>query len=151
MRALLPRLGNWFEPALQNGARLSSREMAPPVLPARVGERGEWERRFKAAIAEIHGRCSYQESAEMLRKLVRSGLLRFTDLQEDPERFFAAHRLLLAPNRIAEASGFGVRFTVQFNLFVSAVARARPLALGRSRSLPALLLANFRLALALSP
>ena len=81
----------------------------------------------------------------MLKKLVRSGLLRFTDLQEDPERFFAAHRLLLAPNRIAEASGFGVRFTVQFNLFVSAGARAWSPALGRSRlvvALPALLHAS---------
>ncbi len=89
------------------------------VLAARVADPGEWERQFKAAIGEIHGRCTYQESAEMLRKLVRSGLLRFTDLQEDPKRFFAAHRLLLTPNRIPEASGFGVRFTVQFNLFVS--------------------------------
>jgi hypothetical protein len=103
--------------------------MGPAVLAARVAERGEWERQFKAAIGEIHGRCTYQESAEMLRKLVRSGLLRFTDLQEDPERFFAAHRLLLAPNRIAEASGFGVRFTVQFNLFVSV-----PLLLSHARS-----------------
>ena len=81
----------------------------------------EWAKQFTTAISEIHGRCGYVESSEMLRKLVKTGLLKYTDLQERPERFFQAHRLLLSPNNISEGSGFGVRFTVQFNLFAGTI------------------------------
>ena len=81
----------------------------------------EWEKLFANEIQCIHGDCSYEESAAMLSKLVKSGLLRFTDLQHNPARFFQAHRLLLAPNRTPAASGFGVRFTVEFNLFAGSI------------------------------
>lgn len=87
-----------------------------------VGADAEWEASYMEAISEIHGDVSFEESAQMLRKLIMTGLLRFTDLQNNPERFFSAHRLLLAPTRNDdEGSGFGVRFTVQYNLFCGSV------------------------------
>ncbi|CAK9016961.1 Acyl-coenzyme A oxidase (Acyl-CoA oxidase) [Durusdinium trenchii] len=83
----------------------------------------EWKASYSEAIKDIHGDCHFEESAEMLRRLIRTKLLKFTDLKENPERFFEAHRLLLAPGRNSdrEGSGFGVRFTVQFNLFAGSV------------------------------
>ena len=33
----------------------------------------------------------------MLRSLVRTGLLSFTDMRDAPEKFFLAHRLLVTP------------------------------------------------------
>lgn len=80
-----------------------------------------WTDAFNKECDLIHGRCDYVESSEMLRVLVKSGLLRFTDLERNPARFFKAHRLLLTPKRIPEGSGFGVRFTVEFNLFAGSI------------------------------
>lgn len=56
-------------------------------------------------------------SSSLLRKLVKSELLRFTDMRDAPEKFFLAHRLLSSVG----LNGFGVRFTVQFNLFAGSV------------------------------
>lgn len=55
----------------------------------------------------------------MLRGLIKSGLLKFKDLEDNPDRFFEAHRLLLAPK--ARGPGFGIRFTVQYNLFAGSI------------------------------
>ena len=81
-----------------------------------------WARAFLSheAIASYDrspGATSYQHSAEALRRVIRSGLLRFTDLRDRPRRFFDAHRLLAT--RVL--GGFGIRFTVQFNLFAGSV------------------------------
>jgi hypothetical protein len=48
-------------------------------------------------------------SSALLRRLVRSGLLRYTDMRDAPEKFFIAHRLLSTIG----LGGFGIRFTVQ--------------------------------------
>lgn len=63
----------------------------------------------------------YEESASQLRDLVRSGVLRQTDIVQRPERFFEAHKIVaeFAPHF---GSGFWVRFTVQFNLFAGTIA-----------------------------
>ena len=53
----------------------------------------------------------------VLRSFIKTGLLRYTDMKEAPERFFAAHRLLAS--RIL--GGYGIRFTVQFNLFAGSI------------------------------
>ena len=37
------------------------------------------------------------QSADVLRSLVRTGLLSFTDMRDAPEKFFLAHRLLVTP------------------------------------------------------
>lgn len=57
------------------------------------------------------------KSASLLRKLVQSEMLKFTDMRDAPEKFFLAHRLLSSVG----LSGFGVRFTVQFNLFAGSI------------------------------
>jgi len=50
-----------------------------------------------------------------MRELVKSGLLRHTDLRDRPDRFFEAHRLL-ARRAVSEGPGFWIRFTVHYNL-----------------------------------
>ena len=57
------------------------------------------------------------KSSALLRRLVKSDLLRFTDMRDDPAKFFLAHRLLSSVG----LNGFGVRFTVQFNLFAGSI------------------------------
>ena len=62
----------------------------------------------------------------MLRDLVSRGLVKMTDLQDDPEWFFEAHRII-AEHGDDLGSGFWTRFTVQFNLFAGTVlAAGRP-------------------------
>jgi acyl-CoA oxidase len=56
-------------------------------------------------------------SATLLRRLVKSGSLKFTDMRDAPEKFFLAHRLLAASG----TAGFGIRFTVQYNLFAGSI------------------------------
>jgi len=56
-------------------------------------------------------------SSALLRRLVKSEMLRFTDMRDDPAKFFLAHRLLSSVG----LNGFGVRFTVQFNLFAGSI------------------------------
>ena len=48
---------------------------------------------------------------------MRSGVLKFTDMADDPDKFFLAHRLLSTVG----LGGFGIRFTVQFNLFAGSI------------------------------
>lgn len=66
------------------------------------------------------GQISYSESAERLRVLLKDGMLRQTDLTHRPERFFEAHRLL-SNYATRLGPGFGIRFTVQFNLFAGTI------------------------------
>lgn len=63
---------------------------------------------------------SYTDSAEQLRAIVKSKLLKFTDLKENPQRFFAAHRAL-AERSPELGPGFFIRFTVQYNLFAGTI------------------------------
>ena len=57
-----------------------------------------WAEKFKAATVDLASmdvdNISYQDSAERLRTLLKSGLLKHTDLNDNPERFFLAHRIL---------------------------------------------------------
>jgi len=76
-----------------------------------------WQDDFLSYTSEYDRSCSPVESSQVLRTLCRSKLLRYTDMRDDPERFFAAHRLLAS--RIL--GGFGIRFTVQFNLFAGSI------------------------------
>lgn len=76
-----------------------------------------WQEDFLSYTADYNRSCTPTESADCLRAVCRSKLLRFTDMRDAPERFFAAHRLLAS--RIL--GGFGIRFTVQFNLFAGSI------------------------------
>eukprot|EP00929_Paragymnodinium_shiwhaense_P058480 TRINITY_DN29281_c0_g1_i1.p1 TRINITY_DN29281_c0_g1~~TRINITY_DN29281_c0_g1_i1.p1 ORF type:complete len:471 (+),score=140.20 TRINITY_DN29281_c0_g1_i1:68-1480(+) len=79
-----------------------------------------WTEQWKAAISKIRGDVGYEVGASQLRELVKSGLLKLTDLKNEPERFFEAHRLLAW--RCPEIGcGFWIRFTVHYNLFAGTV------------------------------
>merc|ERR1719253_1113360 len=62
---------------------------------------------------------SQEESAEVLRKIVlqQKRVLSAFDLHRRPERFFEAHRMLADEF----SAGFGIRFTVQYNLFCGSI------------------------------
>lgn len=63
---------------------------------------------------------SFSTSAQRMRDLLKTGLLRHTDLRDNPERFFLAHRIL-ATHSSAVGPGFWVRFTVHYNLCAGTV------------------------------
>lgn len=91
-----------------------------------------WAASWAKEIADIRGDVSYEESSKRLRKLIETGLLRFTDIRDNPERFFLAHRLLSKKSPHL-GPGFFIRFTVQYNLFAGSV-----VALGGPEQLAAL-------------
>lgn len=70
-----------------------------------------WAQSWKNATNNITSNVTYEESANRLRSLLRTQLLKFTDLEKNPERFFLAHRLL-AEHATAIGPGFWIRFTV---------------------------------------
>jgi len=76
-----------------------------------------WTAEFLDAVKEVPKATDPAQSADVLRSLVRTGLLSFTDMRDAPEKFFLAHRLLATVG----LGGFGVRFTVQFNLFAGSI------------------------------
>mmetsp|Transcript_36273 Transcript_36273/g.91605 ORF Transcript_36273/g.91605 Transcript_36273/m.91605 type:complete len:499 (+) Transcript_36273:131-1627(+) len=114
----------------------------PPARPPRLqhsspeaDEADEaWLAAFRTHIADVpallagDGGTPARASAR-LRSLVASRALLLTDLRDAPARFFAAHHQL---SRFATrlGPGFGIRFTVQYNLFAGTV-----LALGSSEHL----------------
>jgi acyl-CoA oxidase len=71
-------------------------------------------------IPDVGSNIHYDKSADMLRRLVGEGPLRLTDLTNAPERFFKAHELM-SGFATQVGPGFGIRFTVQFNLFAGTV------------------------------
>lgn len=83
-----------------------------------------WSEEYATSISDIPSTSGsnvhYNVSADRLRRLVQSGILRLTDLRDNPERFFMAHRKL---SELATqiGPGFGIRFTVQFNLFAGTI------------------------------
>jgi len=85
-----------------------------------------WTAKFKEVIEGADMGMSYQRGAEWLRGILRSGLLSPTDIRDNPERFFLAHKLIAA-HATRFGPGFWIRFTVQYNLFAgSVVALGRP-------------------------
>jgi alkylation response protein AidB-like acyl-CoA dehydrogenase len=73
------------------------------------------------ALAKAPKRAT-RRTAKALRALVsRRGALTFTDVEDDPARFFAAHRAL-ATHATTLGPGFWIRFTVQYNLFAGTCA-----------------------------
>lgn len=78
-----------------------------------------WNEAWTQKVSTIRSNIGYDESAGILRDLIKSGLLRFTDMRDNPARFFAAHRILVDPEH--RGPGFWIRFTVQYNLFAGTV------------------------------
>jgi len=76
-----------------------------------------WKSKWQEQVDQIDTTISYQNSSVLLRELIRTGLLRFTDVRDRPERFFLAHRMLVG----LHSPGFSIRFTVQYNLFTGTI------------------------------
>eukprot|EP00128_Syssomonas_multiformis_P005568 Colp12_sorted_trinity150504_noHs@34804 len=121
-----------LRPSVLAAAPLMQKAVASAVRPIVVGSsirsfatsHDEWAEKFKAATVDLAkmdvNTISYQESAERLRTLLKSGLLLHNDLHDNPERFFLAHRLL-ARHAPVLGPGFWIRFTVHYNLCVGTV------------------------------
>lgn len=80
----------------------------------------KWREQWIEAVSQIRSDLGYEKSAEQLRALQKTGLLRLTDLKNDPAKFFEAHRLL-AHHAPKLGPGFWIRFTVHYNLFAGSV------------------------------
>ena len=76
-----------------------------------------WQQSILDYTNQYERSCTPVQSASILRAFIKTGLLTFDDMQNQPERFFAAHRLLASKI----LGGFGIRFTVQFNLFAGSI------------------------------
>lgn len=76
--------------------------------------------KFNLLTSNISDKLSYIQAAEALRSLINSDLISLTDIQENPKKFFEAHRLI-AQNANKLGPGFFIRFTVQYNLFAGSV------------------------------
>ena len=81
-----------------------------------IDSEAAWEAAWLEATEEVYDSTrTFEESAAGLRELIKTGLLRHTDLRDKPERFFKAHRLL-ARHAVQHGPGFWIRFTVHYNL-----------------------------------
>lgn len=76
-----------------------------------------WTDDFLEVVKDVPSATDPAQSATILRQLVKSELLKFTDMRDQPEKFFMAHRHLSTIG----LGGFGIRFTVQFNLFAGSL------------------------------
>lgn len=81
------------------------------------GELEEFTENFVAAVDDVTEATDPARSSALLRRLVKTKLLKYTDMKDKPEKFFMAHRILSTLG----LSGFGIRFTVQFNLFAGSI------------------------------
>merc|ERR1712166_68238 len=83
-------------------------------------ERAQKLAEWAAGVATKRGAAGtdigFDESSAQLRELLQLGLLKMTDLRDDPEWFFEAHRVIAAFGPEL-GQGFWTRFTVQYNLF----------------------------------
>ena len=75
------------------------------------------ERHHRTSGSPQHSSPDARATRPLYLQLVRSKVLKFTDMVEAPEKFFLAHRLLSTVG----LGGFGIRFTVQFNLFAGSL------------------------------
>jgi len=83
----------------------------------------QWTNSFRDSISDLPAMgpgVHYNKSAERLRKMLTEGLLLQTDLRDAPERFFQAHREI-SQHATLLGPGFGIRFTVQYNLFAGTI------------------------------
>ena len=99
--------------------------MVSATNPAIGSERTTTRSERLAAWAVSQGQSAgleldFHASSSMLRDLLRRQLVSMTDLRDDPEWFFEAHRVV-AHHGEELGEGFWTRFTVQFNLFAGTV------------------------------
>jgi len=80
----------------------------------------EWAQQWVETVADVRSDLGYENSAEQLRRIAKTQLLKLTDIQRNPGRFFEAHRLL-AQHATRLGPGFWIRFTVHYNLCFGSV------------------------------
>ena len=114
VRSLSPRLRAVTTQRVHALSTLS-RSHTLSTAAAAIDEEADWAAAFKDATDAFSGEDSHETSAQRMRELIKSGLLRHTDLRDRPARFFEAHRLL-ARRAVSEGPGFWIRFTVHYNL-----------------------------------
>ncbi|KAJ3325740.1 hypothetical protein HDV06_003510 [Boothiomyces sp. JEL0866] len=79
-----------------------------------------WVEKWRNATKDIGDGMTYHQAAARLRQLINTKLLTLTDIQDDPDRFFEAHRII-SENAVRLGPGFFIRFTVHYNLFAGTV------------------------------
>jgi hypothetical protein len=90
----------------RSAAPLASR---PARRLASTFDASDFTAKFLAEVQDVPAATCPTKSSAALRSLVKSEVLKFTDMRDEPEKFFLAHRLLATIG----LGGFGVRFTVQ--------------------------------------
>jgi hypothetical protein len=96
---------------------LARRPRAFSTLPSS----SSWTDQFLEATDDIRGDWSFNTSADRLRDICKADLVKGTDIRDNPQRFFEAHRIL-ARHATNHGPGFWVRFTVHYNLFAGPIA-----------------------------
>ena len=71
---------------------------------------------FENATSAVDGSHPFEKSADVLRGIIKTDLVKATDLRDDPAKFFEAHRIL-GRHALEHGPGFWIRFTVHYNLF----------------------------------
>ena len=79
----------------------------------------QFTKSFLEEVKDVPHATDPTQSSKILRQLCKTELLKFTDMRDNPEKFFMAHRLLSTVG----LGGFGIRFTVQFNLFAGSLGK----------------------------
>ncbi|GMH98235.1 hypothetical protein TrVE_jg14271 [Triparma verrucosa] len=109
---------------IRSFSRLSTRVSLPTASRAFSAEvETSWTDAWNAATENMKSNVTFEESAEILRNLTKTDLLRATDLRDSPSRFFEAHRIL-ARHAVEHGPGFWIRFTVHYNLFAGTIVAA---------------------------
>jgi len=70
------------------------RDNATPREKGYTEEMEEFSRQFLGAVQDVYNCTDPATSSHLLRNLVKSKLLMYTDMRDRPEKFFLAHRLL---------------------------------------------------------
>lgn len=104
-------------PSSSSVRSLSSRQFSTTTTSSSPFDVSEFTSEFLSKLQKVPTATDPALSSRELRSLVRSKVLKFTDMTHAPEKFFLAHRLLSTVG----LGGFGIRFTVQFNLFAGSI------------------------------
>lgn len=60
----------------------------------------------------------HEHTTECLKEFIKRGYLNYSDIVDNPEKFFEAHQLITNYDNL---EGFSVKFTVQYNLFAGSI------------------------------
>eukprot|EP00122_Pirum_gemmata_P008693 Pgem_evm1s8019 len=72
---------------------------------------------FSEAVKGVTKATDPAKSSQLLQNFCKTKILSYWDMKNNPEKFFLAHRILSTLG----VTGFGIRFTVQFNLFAGSI------------------------------